>query len=161
MQRISMNRDASGYRIESNCWQDNRNQIESWDQWRYTALSWTVYGRAGGASLRGNCGPLSPVSATYMMPFLKMGGGAGRQRTEPFCDSPEHTDGQSPYSTGSPRCRRTRGADGPGGIHGLPRLGTVKQNQNCVFCTGTRYPAFSYRFSSGTEFRFPTLVIST
>ena len=50
--------------------------------------SWTVYGRAGGASLRGNCGPLSPVSATYMMPFKKIKGGAGRQRTEPAVNGP-------------------------------------------------------------------------
>ena len=100
------------------------------------------------------------------MPFKKMKGGAGRQRTEPAVNGPlttgrsvilQNTQMASPPLPCIPPGHR--GADGPGGIQGLPRLGTVKQNQNCVFCMGTRDPVFSYRFSSGTEFRFPTLVM--
>ena len=70
-------------------------------------------------------------------PFKEIKGGDGRQRTEPVVNGPlttgrsvilQNTQMASPplpwlYSTGSPRRRST---DGPGGIQGLPRFGTVK-----------------------------------
>jgi len=78
------------------------------------------------------------------MPFKKIKGGAGRQRTAPAVNGPlttsrsvilQNTQMACPPLPCIPPGRR--GADGPGGIQGLPHLGTVKQNQNGVFCMGS------------------------
>ena len=63
--------------------------------WCYEVTELVNCLREGGGSLA--AGKLwTSVAATYMMPFKKIKGSAGRQRTEPsFCDSPEHTDGKS------------------------------------------------------------------